>query len=61
MNLMSGWHVAFVHPFETILTPNEGQVSLISSSIFSTYIFSLTNNVVLSLSELGGMYPAGAP
>jgi hypothetical protein len=56
LKLMSGWHVASVYPSETIITPNEGHDDLIGSRILSTSFFALTNNVVLSLSELGDTY-----
>ena len=54
MKLMSGWRAGYVHPSETILTLDEDHVDLIGLRILSTSFFALTNNVVLSFSELGG-------
>jgi hypothetical protein len=48
-----------VHPSETTPTLDEGHDDLIGSRILFTS-FALTNNMVLSFSELGGTYPVGA-
>jgi hypothetical protein len=59
MKLMSGWHVAPIHPSKTILTPDEGHDDLIGYRILSTSFFALSNNVVLKFFVLGGTYLIG--